>query len=96
MTLHYASQKTFKLRDQPWNGYCSLAEFYNSYDANDKRKANLIAGQQFEADGVTKIIDDGAETADPDGKPLNYTPEVNELFPNALRQAGARVGKAAE
>ena len=93
MTLHYASQKTFKLRDQPWNGYCSLAEFYNSYDANDKRKANLIAGQQFEADGVTKIIDDGAETADPDGKPLNYTPEVNELFPNALRQAGARVGK---
>ena len=93
MTLHYASQKTFKLRDQPWNGYCSLAEFYNSYDANDKRKANLIAGQQFEADGVTKIIDDGAETADPDGKPLNYTPEVNELFPNALRQAGARIGK---
>ena len=93
MTLHYASQKTFKLRDQPWNGYCSLAEFYNSYDATDKRKANLIVGQQFEPDGVTKIVDDGAESNDPDGKPLNYTPEVNELFPNCLRQAGARVGK---
>ena len=93
MTLHYASQKTFKLTDQPWNGYCSLAEFYNSYDATDKRKANFIAGQQFEADGVTKLLDDGAEANDPDGKPLNYTPEVNELFPNALRQAGARVGK---
>lgn len=93
MTLHYASQATFKLRDQPWNGYCSLAEFYNSYDAIDKRKANFIAGPQFGPDGVTRLIDDGAEAADPDGKPLNYTPEVNELFPNALRQAGVRVGK---
>jgi starch-binding outer membrane protein, SusD/RagB family len=93
MTLHYASQATFKLRDQPWNGYCSLAEFYNSYDANDKRKANLIAGQQFAPDGVTKIEDPSAESNDPDGKPLNYTPEINEHFPNALRQAGVRVGK---
>jgi starch-binding outer membrane protein, SusD/RagB family len=93
MTLHYASQKTFKLTDQPWNGYCSLAEFYNSYDATDKRKANLIAGPQFDADGTTRLLDDGAESNDPDGKPLNYTPEINELFPNCLRQAGARIGK---
>lgn len=93
MTLHYASQATFKLRDQPWNGYCSLQEFYNSYDADDKRRESLIAGPQFAADGVTRLEDQGAESNDPDGKPLNYTPEINEHFPNALRQAGARIGK---
>jgi hypothetical protein len=31
MTLHYASQGVFRLTDQPWNGYSTLEEFYNSY-----------------------------------------------------------------
>ena len=94
MTLHYASQATFNLHDQPWNGYCSIQEFYNSFDSKDIRKTNnFLAGQQYAADGKTKLEDSGAEANDPDGKPLNYTPEVNELYPNALRQAGVRVGK---
>lgn len=105
MTLHYSSQATFKLVDQPWNGYCTLQEFYESYEDIDKRKGvygnqsirgNFHAGPQFNADG-TRALDSGAETGDPvldpDGQPLTYTPEINEHFPNALRQAGARVGK---
>ena len=105
MTLHYSSQATFKLVDQPWNGYCTLQEFYQSYEDIDKRKGvygnqairgNFHAGPQFNADG-TRALDSGAETGDPvldpDGQPLTYTPEINEHFPNALRQAGARVGK---
>ena len=31
MTLHYASQGTFKFTFQPWNGYAVVEEFYNSY-----------------------------------------------------------------
>ena len=31
MTLHYASQNTFNLTFQPWNGYATVEEFYNSY-----------------------------------------------------------------
>jgi hypothetical protein len=31
MTLHYASQFTYKLTFQPWNGYAAIEEFYNSY-----------------------------------------------------------------
>jgi hypothetical protein len=31
MTLHYASQGTFKFTFQPWNGYGVVEEFYNSY-----------------------------------------------------------------
>ena len=30
---------------------------------------------------------------DPDGAPFTFTPYVNELEPNAWRQAGARIGK---
>ncbi len=93
MTLHYESQKTFNLAAQPWNGYCSLQEFYNSYDAADKRKANLLAGQQYAADGVTKLVDASADANDPDGKDLNFTPAINQHFPGCFRQAGARVGK---
>ncbi|MCB0629109.1 MAG: RagB/SusD family nutrient uptake outer membrane protein [Saprospiraceae bacterium] len=102
MTLHYLSQDTWNFTAQPWNGYCSLSEFYNSYDDTDLRKGewgnqkirgNFIAGPQYAADGVTQLIDNGAEANDPDGQGLVFTPELNEHFPNALRQAGVRVGK---
>ncbi|MEM1325863.1 MAG: RagB/SusD family nutrient uptake outer membrane protein [Bacteroidota bacterium] len=102
MTLHYGSQDTWNLQAQPWNGYCTLQEFYNSYDDSDLRKGeygnqkvrgNFHAGPQFASDGVTPILDSGAEPGDPNGEPLEFTPEINEHFPNTLRQAGARVGK---
>jgi hypothetical protein len=100
MTLHYSSQASFNLQQQPWNGYCAVTEFYNKYEAGDLRRngpaargyGNFLAGPQFNADG-TRAEDSGAETADPDGKPLTFTPEINEHFPNCLRQAGARIGK---
>lgn len=102
MTLHYGSQDTWNLTAQPWNGYCTLQEFYNSYEDKDLRKGvygnqkirgNFHAGPQYRVDGVTPILDGGAEAADPDGQTLVFTPQINEHFPNALRQAGARVGK---
>lgn len=92
-TLHYGSQATYNLTAQPWNGYSSLQEFYNSFEDDDIRKQMFIVGPQFAADGVTPIDDSGAEAEDPDGTPLNFTAEINELGPNALRQAGARIGK---
>ena len=94
-TLHYGNQETYNLQEQPWNGWCSLEDFYNSYEDTDTRKNNFIVGQQFKADGTTPVEDAGAEDSDPDGPGLNFTPEINELGPNCLRQAGARVGKFA-
>lgn len=100
MTLHYGSQQTFNTVDQPWNGYCTLQEFYDSYDDDDLRKGvsgnqqirgNFLAGPQFASDGVTPIID--AQADDPGGPELVFTPEINAHFPNAHRQAGARVFK---
>jgi len=102
MTLHYQSQATFDLQEQPWNGYCTLAEFYNSYEDGDLRKGvsgnqqirgNFLVGQQFASDGVTPLEDAGFEDFDPDGAPLIFQAELNELEPNALRQGGARISK---
>jgi hypothetical protein len=92
MTLHYLSQNTYNLQEQPWNGYASLEEFYNSFDDKDVRKASFLAGPQFAADG-SRLNDISAEATDPDGPPLTFTPTINQLAPNAFRQAGVRVGK---
>jgi len=92
MTLHYASQATFNLAAQPWNGYCTLQEFYESYADDDVRKQGFLEGPQFTVTGE-RVVDNGAETSDPDGPPLTFTPEINEHFPNAIRQAGVRAAK---
>jgi tetratricopeptide (TPR) repeat protein len=95
MTLHYPSQLTYKLAEQPWNGFSTLEDFYNSYDDNDERKAaNFIEGPQFDLNG-NPILDLAFDKADDDGPAINYTPFINELFPNASRQGGARFGKFA-
>ena len=99
MTLHYSSQQTFDLQEQPWNGYCTLQEFYESYEDGDARKGvsgdnsvrgNFLAGPQFDING-DPLIDGSAD--DPGGVEIVFTPEVNALEPNAFRQAGARVFK---
>lgn len=93
MTLHYPSQLTFDLRDQPWNGYSTLEEFYNSYDAADTRRAqNFIVGPQTDLNG-NPILDLAFDPADEDGAEINYTPKINQLQPSGSRQAGARLGK---
>ncbi len=110
-TLHYSSQYTYNLTAQPWNGFCSLEEFYNSYEDIDLRKGdvgtatgpaikrgNFIAGFQYNSDG-SQTLDDGADSDDPDGTHLNFgsigsgEAQINELGPQAYRQAGVRIGK---
>ena len=92
MTLHYGSQATYNLTQQPWNGFCSLQEFYESYDDNDVRKSvNFIEGPQFTS-GNAPVIDDSAEAEDPDGPQVNFTPNIDALD-DALRQQGVRIGK---
>ncbi len=90
MNLHYSSQFTWNLDEQPWNGYATLEEFYNSYEDGDKRKANnFIVGPQLDFGG-SAILDYASDDGD---LVLNYTPRINELAPNSLREAGARAGK---
>lgn len=93
MTLHYPSQLTYRLAEQPWNGYSTLEAFFNSYAATDERRdASFLYGPQYDINGAP-ILDLAFDPADPDGAPINYTPFVNELAPNGSRQAGARLAK---
>jgi hypothetical protein len=80
-TLHYGSQMTYNLTAQPWNGFCTLEEFYNSYEATDLRRGdvgtetvpqqnrgNFLAGYQHKASGGL-VTDDGFEAPNPDRLP---------------------------
>ncbi len=102
MTLTYSSQDTWKLQDQPWNGYVALEEAYNAYDANDLRRANnfLSGVQKSFGDGgpgtgapiIDYAYDDKGTGAD-QGPVVNYKPAINELAPNGCRDCGTRLGK---
>ncbi len=90
MTLHGPSQLTYGLDAAPWNGFTVLEEFYDSYDDEDARKeANFLVGPQTDFSG-NPLID---FAADDDDLQVNYTPQINELEPNALRQGGVRMKK---
>lgn len=63
-----------------WNGFCTLAEFYNKWDQQDPRfrgprigEANAFfgfnVGYQFDASGDTLRL--------PGGSPLQYTPDIS-------------------
>lgn len=81
-TLHYGSQQTYDLTAQPWNGFCTLEEFYNSYSDEDLRKGdvgtleapattrgNFIAGFQYKLGGGI-VTDDGFEAPQPNREPV--------------------------
>jgi hypothetical protein len=89
-TLHYANQATYGLNAAPWNGFCTVAEFYNSFGNDDVRKKMWITGQQYAADGSTPLKDDA-------GNPLIFEPVFtkDEMAgtDKEYQGAGARWGK---
>ena len=62
-TLHYANQQTYGLGNSPWNGFCTLADFYNSFESNDLRSAMWIKGQQYASSGAKLKDSKGADLA---------------------------------
>jgi hypothetical protein len=62
-TLHYANQQTYGLGNSPWNGFCTLADFYNSFESNDLRGAMWIKGQQYASSGAKLKDAKGADLA---------------------------------
>ena len=69
-TLHYENQRTYGIGESPWNGFCTLADFYNSFEDKDLRKKMWIAGQQFAASG--------AELKDAKGAPLVFVADFKK------------------
>lgn len=82
-TLHYLNKETFRLQTTPWNGFCTLAEFYDTYDDNDARKASWLVGPQFNSSG---------DPLEENGAQLVITKEISSIE-NAARNEGARLKK---
>jgi starch-binding outer membrane protein, SusD/RagB family len=89
-TLHYGQQATYRLASSPWNGFCTIAEFYNSFPDNDIRKRMWLVGPQPAPDGSTIRYND-AVTGE-SNVPLIFDPEVGSLT-RASQRAGARSQK---
>jgi starch-binding outer membrane protein, SusD/RagB family len=93
-TLHYQHNLKYDMPVGPWNGFCIVPTFFDTYDDSDLRKAGYnIFGMQYASDG-SEIID--GET----GMPLDIDPYVPALYmqaaeytPAQIRTTGARVGK---
>jgi hypothetical protein len=97
-SLHYGLQQKYGFTSATWNGICFQESFFNLFAENDLRRNGMLFGPQFFDDG-SPVTDPSWERFspskpfDPDGENLNLTPVVNQLEPNCLRQAGARVAK---
>src|SRR5438270_10148449 len=103
MTLHYNSWDQAK-PNAGWNGFSTVADFYNSFGAGDTRvggqpypgvtnisglRPGMVVGQQFDQNGVPE--------KDRNGGPLAFTPQVSlvEADPKTLEVTGIRVVKYA-
>ncbi len=93
-TLHYQMNLKYNMTVGPWNGFCIVPTFWDTYQSTDKRRAAYnLYGLQYSAAGP--VILDG-ETH----QPLDIDPHVPALYmqppdftPTQIRTTGARVGK---
>lgn len=101
MTLHYNSWDK-QAPNAGWNGFSTVADFYNAFGANDSRaggnfypgvtdtsglKPGFLVGQQYNEHGQPE--------KDRRGNPLSFTKDVHlvESNPATLEVAGIRVVK---
>jgi hypothetical protein len=78
--LHYN-----QLSPTPWNGFSTIADVYNQFDADDQRRQVFLVGQQIN-------FDNGQNVTDRAGRPLVFTVSIgNETA--AAEHEGARIAK---
>lgn len=65
--MHYLHQFTYDLGSAPWNGYCTSAEFYDTFSPTDVRREMWLTGQIYSSSG---------EALKDDGVPAILTKEV--------------------
>ena len=69
-TLHYNQLNSGW--GSPWNGFATLAETYNAFDANDDRRGMWLAGQ-------AKSFETGQPVNDRAGSPLIFTTTIKDV-----------------
>ena len=85
LTIHMRTMHYNQLPSSPWNGFCTLADFYNTFDtANDARSDIFLVGQQYD--------DAGNALTDRQGNPLSFTASLPGIT-GATETDGIRVLK---
>ncbi|MGH7672839.1 MAG: RagB/SusD family nutrient uptake outer membrane protein [Gemmatimonadales bacterium] len=79
-TLHYN-----QFSPTPWNGFSTLADVYNAFDADDQRLGSFRVGPQTN-------LDTGLPVNDRQNNPLVFTPTIGDATA-ATESEGARIGK---
>lgn len=85
MTLHYASQDSYGLKNQPWNGYCTTQKVLGLYGEGDTRIEGWERGQQYSKSGsalsVNVTVDSATYQRMPQyvRKPKNWPADLAEL-----------------
>jgi hypothetical protein len=69
----------------PWNGFSTLAETYNAFDANDQRRQIFLIGPQVN-------LETGLPTTDRNNQPLVFTAAIGDAN-SASESEGARILK---
>ncbi len=69
----------------PWNGFATLAQSYNAFDAADKRRQVILAGPQVN-------VLTGAPVNDRGGSPLVFTTTISDIT-QATEGEGPRIYK---
>ena len=82
-TLHYNQLNSGW--GSPWNGFATLAETYNKFDAGDERKAMWLQGQAYS-------FETGAAVNDRTGNPLIFTVSIPDAT-QANEGTGVRFNK---
>ena len=89
--LHQSAGATFGYSSAPWGGYSVQEDFYNAYDAKDKRLGMFIVGQQYlQAAGPQWSNDAGFFYANPKDelKLFNCDEDFNSLSLGEREQLG--------
>src|SRR5207244_10747984 len=69
----------------PWNGFATLAQTYNSFDAADKRRQVVLIGPQ------SNVLT-GVPVTDRSGAPLVFTDSITNIL-SATEGEGPRIYK---
>ena len=91
LTFHYNSPETFGVQSFAFNGFCSTAEYYNLFDANDLRRKMFLVGQQYK----NQIVSPVNLQYDRLGHLLIFDPVITTFIVQAPKTetAGARCAK---
>jgi starch-binding outer membrane protein, SusD/RagB family len=85
-TLHYN-----QIASSPWNGFTTIAEVYDSFDANDQRRQVMWLGQQYSELSWPAASRAGTALQDRNKNPLVFTKDCPMI--DANESQGIRVPK---